>query len=177
MRTSVEEEVILTNEQIILLKEIYTKRGRFLISAGLGMLLFWAQTYKDVLRICYEVYFVYPKGVFRVEAYQEINVAITVCSLILILILGFFIYSTTKKILPLRRDIKTKSGLLISKQIVRKSRPYLGKCFFFFDDLKTPYKEVNVEDYYNYQPGELYPFLVSKESKIQIDNFKNYELI
>jgi len=83
-----------------------------------------------------------------------------------------------RKIMPLKKDITACSGLIIRKQIIRKTMiPATGRYFFYFDDLKMPYKEVTSLEYARYDTGAYFPFLVSAHSGIQVDGFGNYELL
>ena len=173
----IEQDIKLSGEEISLLKSLYKKKFRFLSSAGLGMFVLWMSALKNWLIFYYRVFFIYGIQNIVPEKRTIIYVGLSTCLLLLIGLISFFIYLANKNIIPLRNDIRNQSGSLVSMTIERKSKPYAGRYFLFFDDLLIPYIEVNAADYYAYQVGQQYPFKIAKEAQIQLGEFWNCKLI
>lgn len=173
----IEQDIKLSDTELSVLKNLYKKKSRFLSSAGIGMFILWLSGLKKWLILYYQVLFIYGIQNIVPEKRTSIYVGISTCLLLLIGFVSFFIYLANKNIIPLRNDIRNQSGSLVSMTIERKSKPYAGRYFLFFDDLLIPYIEVNAADYYAYQVGQHYPFRISKEAQIQLGEFWNCKLI
>lgn len=173
----IEQDIKLSNAELSLLNSLLKKKTRFISSAGLGTFILWLSALKYRLILYYQVFFI--NGIQNIvpEKRTSIYVGVSTCLLLLIGIIAFFIYLANKNIIPLRNDIRNQSGSLVSMTIERKSKPYAGRYFLFFDDLLIPYKEVNAADYYAYQVGQDYPFRISKDAHIQLGEFWNCKLI
>lgn len=173
----VDNAVHLKIEQVNLLKHLLQKRLRIFIAGFVGCHFFWLRfSYKDI-ELWYLLHFRYGINAVEFKTYERVNNSFIASVIFLIFLLGYFIFLLQKKVIPLYKDVKHKTGVIVQNQIVRKSIPYNNRYFFFFDDLKISYKEVDMSTYYSYRVGDFYPILKSKYSETHIDEYLNIPLL
>jgi hypothetical protein len=154
-------EFLLTDEQLFILHQIYSKRLRLLGATFTAFPIF--------------LMFSLKKADFN-EEYKNEVVNYTNAFIILILLLSFALI-WFKKVRPIRRDIKLRSGIFESRIIIRKTAfEHVHKYFIFFDDPKLPSKEVLYEEFNQLNEGDAYQVPLSKHSRLILDGFMNFEL-
>jgi hypothetical protein len=112
------------------------------------------------------------------DGLEDFNYLILVHLFFELIIITALVYSYFKHIRPLQKDIKQKAGIIVKKQIIRKTYfEHTKKYYFFFQDLKIPNKEVSEKDFNSYLESDYYPFLIGTHSGIQLDEFANFTFL
>ena len=175
---TVHSEISLNHEQIKLLQTLLKKRFRIFLFGilGTGYCLFKANLLY-YWKMWYEIHVLKNFAFASKEFLEKVNWYVYSSTLFIAGLAFYFLQILFKQVLPLYKDTKKQIGMIIPMQIVRKSIPYHNRCFFYFDDLKIPYKEVNQDTYYSCKTGEFYPVLISKFSKTHIDEYLNIPLL
>ncbi len=147
----------LSDDQIVMLHRIYGKRRNLLVGtmAALPTLIYsWQREIPGMILFN----FVY---------------AILLLTVLIILVYLFF-----NRLQPIKKDIREKSGVYMPHLIVRKSSfAYVGRYFFFFDDVNFPSTEVAEKDFFLFEEGDMYRVPMGKHSKLVVDGFMNYTLL
>lgn len=169
--------VLLSDEQNKVLHLLLQKRSRLFILGLLGVLFIWFRISLPIFVSWYGLHFFYPEFYFDKDAVEKINWGFISS---LIMLAGFFLFFGRilfRRIIPVYKDYKHKSGVYVPMEIMRKSIPYHNRCFFFFDDLKIPYKETDPATYYHYQPGDKINVLMGEHSRTHIDEYLNIPVL
>ncbi len=167
--------VELQDNHIDYLQQILAKKHKVLWRGGL--LYIFITTLYNVPRILNWVH-IRTKDKDLLIVPERINIFLIIHIMLELIIISGLMYGFFVHIRPLQKDVKNKSGMIVQKQIVRKSFfEHTNEYYFFFDDFKIPNKEVSQLDYSKYGLGDTYLFLIATNSGIQIDGFANYTLL
>lgn len=170
------KEIVLNGDESNLLRHLLVKRLRIFIAACIGMVFCWLQAAYSNTRNWYLLHFVIGTGAIDDKWMEKIDNYFWASVILLIVLIGYFIHVLFRKIVPLHKDIRQLKGVCIPMQIKRKSMPYDGRHFFFFDDLKIPHKEVDYDVYYQYSVGDMFVIVLAKYSRTLIDEYMNIPL-
>lgn len=89
-------------------------------------------------------------------------------------VIGHFIVKT---IIPLNKDIKQRSGILESHQIIRKQYfPMTGHAYFFFDEIDIPNITVDEPTFHHYKEGDYISVRKAKHSRIVFEDVDRQEI-
>jgi len=168
--TAATKEVILDQDQLGYLQLIYKRKQRLLIRGGGGAILLWLLLTGTRLPRIMQAYTEEP-------AHSKLVAGLITIIFFTGLLAGTCVLIYYKNLLPLKKDIQQKSGLITYKTITGKMRmPVREDYFLYFDDRKMRYKQILKEEFLLYKVGDQYPVLTAARSNIQVDGFWNYSL-
>lgn len=167
----------LSDKQLALLQNLLQKRVRIFAAGTLACSAIWLRLAYPIIRNWHFLQYKLPYGAVEYKTYEKVNNYFMSAVALFLLLLCFFSISFYKKIHLLMKDIRHKVVVVVAVQITRKTSPYTNRYFFYLNNLKPSYIEVDDNTYYQYQEGETINIYRAKFSKIHLDEYLNIPLL